>query len=54
MTYLLPQQGKDGDLREYTLVLDLDETLVHYLRGKHTYLVRPGCLIFLEDLAKHY
>ena len=36
--------------RTHTLVLDLDETLVHYIEVPGTegkYLVRPGCLEFL-------
>lgn len=34
-----------------TLVLDLDETLVHYNSKKRAYLVRPGCIWFLEELS---
>ena len=51
---MLPPIGLDGDTREYTLVLDLDETLVHYIMARKSYLVRPGCRIFLADLAKYY
>ena len=51
---MLPPIGLDGDTREYTLVLDLDETLVHYIMARKSYLVRPGCLLFLEDLSKYY
>ena len=40
----------------YTLVLDLDETLVHYVdNGPESRLnVRPGCSEFLAEVAKYY
>ena len=42
--------------RTYTLVLDLDETLVHYIENEEdgTLLVRPGCEFFLKEVAKYY
>ena len=51
--------------RKYTLVLDLDETLVHYfdvspspfytqLGAESHFLIRPGCFEFLEEMAKYY
>lgn len=40
----------------YTLVLDLDETLVHYYEAGQDskLLVRPGCYTFLTELKKYY
>lgn len=38
---------------EYTLVLDLDETLIHY-NDEGFYLVRPGVPTLLSELSKYY
>lgn len=40
----------------YTLVLDLDETLIHNVDyGADSYfLVRPGCVYFIELMSKFY
>jgi CTD small phosphatase-like protein 2 len=38
----------------YTLVLDLDETLVHFEASERKFRLRPGCLGFLRGLASHY
>ena len=42
--------------REYTLVLDLDETLVHYFEmgNEGHFLVRPGVDLFLIEMAELY
>lgn len=48
----LPQVPNDV----YTLVLDLDETLVHYYEdgSEGKFHIRPGCHEFLEEAAKYY
>ena len=40
----------------YTLVLDLDETLVHYYEqgGEGNFRIRPGCEKFLKEMAELY
>lgn len=42
--------------KEYCLVLDLDETLVHYFEvgSEGTFLVRPGADQFLTEMAEIY
>lgn len=44
------------DPNSFTLVLDLDETLVHYYETEDEghYLVRPGCEVFLEEMSQYY
>jgi TFIIF-interacting CTD phosphatase-like protein len=46
---------KVGD-SQYCLVLDLDETLIHYVdNGPDSYfLVRPFCIEFLKELSQYY
>lgn len=50
--YLPPAKNKDG----YTLVLDLDETLVHYYEsgGEGKFRIRPGCEKFLKEMSELY
>ena len=47
--YLPEAKNKEA----YTLVLDLDETLVHYYedRGEGKFRIRPGCDKFLTEMA---
>ena len=52
----LPALEGDDKNTKYTLVLDLDETLIHNVEyGSDSYfLVRPGCVYFIELMAKFY
>lgn len=58
----LPPKAKGID-NVYTLVLDLDETLVHYETDENVnpdieepgyYLIRPGALRFLNELSDYF
>ena len=53
--YLPPLEPKLIDTT-YTLVLDLDETLIHYYEenGKEKYRVRPKAYDFIRAMAEHY
>lgn len=50
--YLVP--AKDPNC--FTLVLDLDETLVHYYEnnGEGAFRIRPGCDKFLKEMSELY
>ena len=56
------KQNKEGRFntdRKYTLVLDLDETLIHYVdmnsdEEDSYFLIRPFCKLFLESLEPFY
>lgn len=53
--FLSPLDPESRD-KVYTLVLDLDETLIHNVEyGSDSYfLVRPGCVYFIELMAKFF
>ena len=54
--FLNPLEDHTEENPIYTLVLDLDETLIHNVEyGNYSYfLVRPGCVQFIETMAKYY
>ena len=51
-----PYLPKMEDKYNYCLVLDLDETLVHYMEigNEGTFGTRPGCDKFLSEMAEIY
>ena len=53
--FLPPLDPSQKD-KVYTLVLDLDETLIHNVEyGQDSFfLVRPGCVQFIELMAQYY
>ena len=50
--FLPPKESDEA----YTLVLDLDETLVHYfdMGPESHFLVRPGSIEFIEEMSQQY
>ena len=55
--FLLPPLNstikKEEDKREYTLVLDMDETLIHVdPKRPHVVGIRPNCRKFMAEMAK--
>ena len=52
----MPSKSLMRNPRSYTLVLDLDETLVHFVEENDSaYIqIRPGAEHFLEEMSKYY
>ena len=50
----MPKLPENIEKQTYTLVLDLDETLVHFFftPSGGSFLIRPFCFKFLEDMKK--
>ena len=45
---------REENHRQYTLVLDLDETLVHFDQRRRNYRARPHALRFIREMSKYY
>jgi len=43
-----------GEHKQYTLVLDIDETLVHFVAKEKKFKLRPGCIQFLKDMSQYF
>jgi TFIIF-interacting CTD phosphatase-like protein len=60
LPYLEPLPQALRNHKVYTLVLDLDETLIHFEAGDKQkdeegfYMIRPGCGRFLKELSMYY
>ena len=59
--YLEPIPESMASIKLYTLVLDLDETLIHFQGATSDdpdeegfYMIRPGCNKFLKELSQLY
>ena len=55
MEGILPEKDDQAaDSKKYTLVLDLDETLIHFVSTEKKFKLRPGCLWFLKEMSQFY
>jgi len=50
---LLPERSPENT-KKPTLVLDLDETLIHFVSNEKKFKLRPGCLHFLREMSQLY
>jgi len=50
----LPKLSPEKQSKTYTLVLDLDETLVHYFQDEGQFLERPNAVKFLKEMSQIY
>lgn len=48
-SFILPDL--DNNKHQYTLVLDLDETLVHFEASERKFKLRPNCVTFLKTMS---
>jgi len=48
-SFILPEL--DSNRYQYTLVLDLDETLIHFEASEKKFKIRPNCITFLKTLS---
>ncbi|CDW73412.1 nli interacting factor-like phosphatase family protein [Stylonychia lemnae] len=51
-SFILPEL--DNSRYQYTLVLDLDETLIHFEASEKKFKIRPNCITFLKTLSQYF